>query len=137
MMSKLAAGTTKVPWFDQAARNVAAMAWSAYLADRSLSALESLEFAVVAPAKQLAAVTSFEEWTDPSSIAEKVSRRIDLYSDDPEHARQLEGFHDSFFVPFLAQLRIALVSWEELIEGTDQSIKSGLKEFYGKCLKYN
>ncbi len=83
-MNSPLSGTSKVEWFDQAARNVAALAWTVHNAGLEVSQLGSVGFHVVAPAHRIAKEATFAEYTSLESVREKVLRRIDLYTDDTE-----------------------------------------------------
>lgn len=136
MGSKLAAGTTKATWFDQAARNVAAMAWTAHRAGLSVDRFTSLGFFVFAPAERLTAEPSFHTYTSKTSIADKVLQRIALYGDDIAATARLQDFADSL-PAFLDAIDIRCVSWEDLLAGVDGTLRPALEEFYTACLRHN
>ena len=116
MGSKLAAGTTRVPWYDQAVRNVGAMAWNLYERRSALVSIESLEFMVIAPESRIEHEGSFARNTQAASIAEKLTWRVNLYeSDDPARFQRLGEFLAWTLGPFMDALTIRLCSWESAI----------------------
>jgi hypothetical protein len=138
MGSKLAAGTTRVRWYDQAVRNAAAMAWTIYRGESSLDSIEFLDFVVVAPQVRIDNEPSFEAWTDEASIADKVARRIELYgADDLQRRDDLRRFRTDLFDPFLDRLNIHLVSWEDALNSVAPAAAEPLSDFYGTCLVHN
>ena len=136
MWSKLAAGTSKVSWFDQAARNVAAMAWTVHQSKCSVDQLTSLGFLVVAPRERLDAEASFFEWTTRESIARKVDRRIGVYGNN-EGRHRLDRFQRETFRPFLDAVEIHVHAWEDLIDRVAELHRTPIKAFYDQCLRFN
>jgi hypothetical protein len=136
MWSKLAAGTTKVSWFDQAARNVAAMAWTVHQSECEVKQLATLEFLVVAPRERLESEASFVEWTSRKSIATKVDRRITLY-EKSEDQHRLRRFQHETFSPFLDAVGVRLLAWEDLIEQVTEPHRDSIWAFYEQCLRFN
>jgi hypothetical protein len=55
LFSALSAGTTRAPEYDQAARNIACLAWTVSKAKRPVDSFRSLAFWVLAPEKQIRA----------------------------------------------------------------------------------
>ena len=138
MGSKLRSGTNRVPWYDQAVRNVAAMAWTIYQGEGSLDSIEFLDFVVVAPQVRIDREPSFVAWTDKASIADKVTRRVELYqTDDPQRRDNLRRFRTELFDPFLDRLNIHLLSWEDALGSVAPAAAEPLSDLYGKCLVHN
>ena len=134
MGSKLSPGTTRVPWYDQAARNVGAMAWTIYQSPADLASLSSLSFIVVAPMSRIAQEPTFTRYVDRDGIADKILRRIDLYeANDPKRHDRLLAFRSELLGPFLNTIDIKLVSWEQAIESATGNT-AVLVEFYDQCL---
>ena len=106
MGSKLAAGTSKAPWFDQAARNVAAMAWTIHTAEVSVEQVESLGFFVFAPRYRIDEHASFAEYTTLHSIREKAARRVALYTDGPDTKERLAMFNEATMVAVLERIEL-------------------------------
>lgn len=138
MGSKLAAGTSRVSWYDQAARNVAAMAWTIWISGVELGQLESLAFLVTAPEDRIAQEGSFRHYMDRGSVAEKVRRRIALYEvDDPTRHHQLAEFYSKVFEPFIERTAIDMLSWEQVLEAIDPPARQELYSFYKLCRTHN
>ncbi len=138
MGSKLSAGTTRVPWYDQAARTVAAMAWTMWEADRTPDSFESLAFIVVGPQERILTERTIAMYANKPSITDKLQRRIDLYRDDaPERHQQLETFYQELFLPFMEHLDIFLFSWENVLDWTEPAATGPLAAFYKQCLIHN
>lgn len=134
--SKLAAGTSKVPWFDQAARNVAAMAWALYESGRAAESIDSLGFFVIAPMRRIAEEPTFAEYISKESIRRKVERRVELYADDPPASSRLTSFLTDTFAPMLERLSLDVVSWESLLDTVGTSLQPSLSAFYHDCLRF-
>lgn len=79
MGSKLSSGTTRVRWYDQAVRNVAAMAWAIEQSGQSLDSVESLAFVVTAPQQRFDTDPTFADYTSKDSLVDKLARRVELY----------------------------------------------------------
>lgn len=137
MGSALAPGTSKVTWFDQAARNVAAMSWAVHQSKVDVDQIESIGFYVIAPATRLAAESTFDEWTSRTSIIEKIDRRIALYADDPAKAGNLHRFRQGTLAAVLDRAVITTISWEDLLAGVDGDLRGPLESFYKECLRHN
>jgi hypothetical protein len=134
MGSKLAPGTAKAPWYDQAARNVTAMAWTLAQAGLDPCGLDSLSFVVIAPRDRIDKEPTFASYMDLGSIEDKVRRRIDLYrNDDPGRHRNLVEFRDTVLRRFLKALDLQLVSWEDTIADASLDKRPNLTAFYGRC----
>lgn len=115
----LSAGTTRVPDFDQAARNVACMAHllEGYEPER-------IAFYVIAPEASIAAGT-FGSLVTRESIADKVARRVAAYEGT------LDEWHTACFLPFLDRILLGVLSWESVLEGIGDD---DLRGFYSRCL---
>lgn len=122
--SPLSSGTRRAPEFDQAARNVACLAHIG-------AHVPQLSFYVVAPQAQIAAGI-FGELVTAASISSKVKSRCDAYA----------GAHDAWysdtFVPTLARMQVAAVSWEDVLDQLpDTGETRTLRDFYERCLRFN
>lgn len=129
--SPLSAGTTNVPGYDQAARNVACIAH--LLGDSNIipSSFDSLAFFVVAPEEKIC-TGMFTELLQKDSIENKVRRRVEQYG--PKYQ---DWFNDRF-LPVIHHIKIKALSWESLLNvlpcNTDTA---SLAEFYEMCLNCN
>lgn len=127
MGSALSVGTKNAPDFDQAARNVACMAYVA----NGLAALHQTAFYVLAPASQVAAGV-FSNLVTPESIASKVQLRCAGY----------DGAHDDWlkdvFTPFLARITLGVLTWETMLDALPPGgERDELWTFYGHCKRFN
>ena len=136
MGSRLAGHTSKVAWFDQAARNVAAMAWTIHQAEVPVDQLQSLAFLVMAPRYRLDEETTFAGYTAAPSIGNKIDRRIGLYQEDAGATLRLEGFHETAQM-LLDRLDLRTVAWEDMLDRVDEALQPTLRDFYKACLTHN
>lgn len=137
MGSGLTPHTSKVSWFDQAARNIAAMAWTIHKSDVPVDQLDSLAFYVFAPVDRLDSEPTFSEFMDPGGVRHKIERRIDLYIDDAEALGRLGKFREATALAVLERITIASVSWEDLLDSVDHELQPTLRQFYEECLRHN
>lgn len=133
MFSSLSKGVTHAKYYDQAARTMACIAWTIDQSGRSVSAIESLGFYVVAPEEQITKGL-FSSQIMKSSIREKVERRIIGYSDEGKKYDELRVWYKEFFSPTLDNIDISCVSWESIIDKIDSA---SIREFYDRCLRFN
>jgi len=132
MFSALSSRTTNAWGYDQAARTVACMAWAISRSKRAVKDFDSLGFYVVAPIKQIDSGV-FSSKIEKDSIREKVSRRVDSYTETDALTRLMK-WHKDFFLPTLERADISCVTWESVIEKIgDPAVQS----FYDRCLKFN
>jgi len=132
--SKLSAGVTNAPNFDQAARNVACMARVMCEADVRPEQISRLGFVVVAPASQIDRGYFASELTK-ESLQAKVASRAAAY----EEAAQTTWVEE-WFLPVLDAMEVDAVSWETVlatIEAHDDSADHWFAEFYDCCLHYS
>lgn len=138
MFSLLSRGTTRARSYDQAARNVACLAWTLYEARIHPSDMDSVAFYVFAPQEQLEREASFEDYVSSRSISEKVEARVAEYKCDPDRHRQLTCWLDESFSPLLNVVQLECVAWEDLLGRiSDPARRDPLLEFYDRCLHYN
>ena len=104
----LARGTKNASYFDQAARNVACIAEVLAKAEINPTALNRLDFVVLAP-QQVIKHGTFSAAMDLESIQSKVQRRVAAYEG------QLDRWYTDRFEPMLAHLRLHTLSWESTI----------------------
>ncbi len=137
MFSPLSKGTSNAPNYDQAARNVACVAWALHKAEIRPGDLDSVGFYVLAPRCHIDRESSFS-CVSRESISSKVEARAADYKCDPDRHEALEDWLTSTFQPLLANLSIECVAWESLIEGIGSGeVGTELGEFYRSCLAYN
>lgn len=144
MFSPLASGTSNIPGYNQAARNVACMAEVLRVAGRdSLPDLKKLGFYILAPEEHLASKRgrSFHEWISKKSLEQVILQRIEQYRDIDAGNKQLAKFEE--YVRFvIREIDTKCICWESIVEaimGTEQFSGYGnkLESFYGNCMKYN
>jgi hypothetical protein len=129
--SSLSAGTKNAPSYDQAARNVACMAYMLGVAGIDPSKVERLGFYVIAPKAQIESGVFGELVTD-ASIKGKVAGRV------ADYGEKHRDWFDTIFLPTLSRIDLGLLAWEDILTFIDsQSGDPGLDEFYGKCLEHN
>ena len=126
MSSKLSSGTTNAPGYDQAARTVACIAETLRHADVDPERMERLAFLVAAPEEQIDS-GAFGDIVTKESIRSRVKDRVDGYLGERNE------WFDRWFIPALDAIDLAVLSWEELLDGLDPSYRT----FYDKCLLYN
>jgi len=147
MFSNLSAGTRNARDFNQAARNVACMAWALAQSGRSIADFGSLGFHVIAPeiSRRGAGISNIETSMDPGRIREAVSARIAAYGslDEARHA-MLREWEAGIFEPFLDHLArvggLGVLSWESCItdiEKVDAEAGHEIAAFYERCLTYS
>ena len=139
LFSKLAGGTSKVPGYDQAARNIACMAEVVKRSGCSIEGFQSLGFYVLAPECQINSETTFKEYTQKESVHQKVRQRVEAYKGRSDYEDKQNWFLE-YFEPLLNRIDVSLISWEMIIEGIetcDKEMGNKLFKFYGSCCKYN
>jgi hypothetical protein len=137
MSSRLAPDTSKVSWFDQAARNVAAMAWAIHTSNVDVGQFKSLGFYVFAPRYRLVEDATFRKYTATESIRAKIARRIALYIDDAEATARLHPFSETTLPLVLSRLDLRTVAWEETLAQVSPTLRTSLEDFYRACLYHN
>ena len=139
MFSKLSAGITHDPNYDQATRNVACIAELLNRQPLSANCFSKLGFYVLAPKKQIEMEPSFKSKTKKESIREKVEKRVQSYIGRDDYEEKQEWFVEAF-LPMLEIIDIQCLSWEDVIDyikSKDSADGEELSEFYHNCLKYN
>lgn len=137
MSSRLASRTTRVPWFDQAARSVAAMIWTIHGSGVLIDQLESLGFYVFVPRHRLDQEPTFVTYMSLETFEDRISRRLDLYADDPVAVASLDSFRRLTVPAVLERLEIRAVTWEDLLDEVATDLQPALREFYADCLRHN
>jgi len=134
MFSPLSKGTSNAPYYDQAARIMACIAWIISQSHRSVDDFESLGFYVFAPEEQITKGV-FKAQFDVSSIRKKVKLRIDDYSGhDKKKNSDLQTWYRDFFTPALGHIDLRPIPWKSMIDKThDPAIQS----FYDQCRRFN
>lgn len=131
MGSKLSSGTTNAAGYDQAARNVACMAFM--LGDSAVDSamVDSLGFYVIAPESQIAAGV-FGTLVTKESIERKVQQRVRAYDGI------YDIWFDHIFRPVLASIDLGVISWEEILTALPPSAEQeSMLAFYARCLQFN
>ena len=133
MFSALSPGTTRVPGYNQAARNVACLAETVRLAGLDPTAMTDLGFFVLAPDQQIERGV-FRDAMDSQSVEAVVRQRVDAY-DEPKR-----DWFETSFLPVLRCIRLDCLSWESLVDfigDHDPDFGADLKGYYASCLTYN
>ncbi len=136
MFSSLAARTSNVPYYDQAARNIACIAETLYRANRSPSELSRLGFYVLAPATQIDQAVFVREMSR-DSIENTVERRVKEYTEID--ARVKNDWYVNWFLPTLQQIVLVTLKWEEVIqdiEKYDSIYANSINTFYRQCVEF-
>lgn len=129
----LSKGVAHAPFYDQAARNVACMAETLAQSGVKPSALDRLDFIVLAPQEAIEG-GRFSKEMDPKGLKQKVRKRVDSY------AGEMEDWYRIHFMPAFKHILLRSVSWEETIHWISShkpKIAEQLSAFYHLCLKYN
>jgi len=139
MFSKLSAGTTHAPDYDQAARNVGCLcevfrrAKDTYQVIKNSEELDIFGFYVIAPVSQVNRGI-FTDRLDRDKIFQKIKNRAGEY--EGEKDKWLRQWVE----PVMARIALRCLSWEEIIQeikGLDENSGKALQEFYKLCLVYN
>jgi hypothetical protein len=131
--SGLSSKTKNVPYFDQAARNVACIAEVLNRSKRNPADLDRLGFCVLAPRAKIASGV-FSAQLDRAAILQKVEHRVRDYAGDRDQ------WYADWFLPAFERIDVRALSWEEIlatIGERDPSAADALGIFYGRCLKFN
>jgi hypothetical protein len=142
MASGLSPGTKRAPEFNQAARNIACIA---YLVSEMTAAtpapLTAVSFVLLAPATRIAEGV-FASSLDKSAVCHAVARRATGYDKESDKASDTAAsdWCKSHLNPLVERCSIVAVSWETVlteITRADPDYGSQLKSFYSQCLLYN
>ena len=129
--SSLSAGTKNAPSYDQAARNVACMAYMIGLSPIKLDRLDCLAFYVLAPQRQIDAGL-FGNLVTKESILKKVQARVDQYQGT------WDLWFKEIFQPVLDRIEVGILSWESILDSLPVNAEtSEIREFYTRCLQFN
>ena len=126
MFSKLSSGTKNAPGYDQAARTVACVAEILRCAGIIPQQMVRLGFFVAAPTSQIERGV-FRNLVTKDNIRQRVQDRVAAYRGNRDE------WFDQWFTPTLDAIDLAVLSWEELLEGLDPSYRV----FYDQCLVHN
>lgn len=128
--SGLSKGTKNAPNYDQAARNVACMAYMLGNAGINPNTIDRLAFHVLAP---VACIKSgvFADLVTKSSIKRKVQERVSAYT----------GKHDAWFqdtfLPTLERIELDILAWEDILSLLPKTIETELmSDFYMHCRRF-
>ena len=133
MFSRLSGGVKNASYFNQAARYAACIAEILCRANRNPSDLERIGLYVLAPAETIARGW-FGKPLEKKDIRQRVARRVQAYEGTKA------PWFETWFLPTLEKMDIGTLSWEsvlEYIDFTNADYAKELRDFYGKCLKYN
>lgn len=136
--SPLSAGTTRAPFYNQAARNVACISEVLHRAHRPPSSLLSVAFVVLAPRRQIGLVV-LPELLSKRSLRATVEKRVAMYAGEPDGATKRAWFEQAF-LPLLDRLIVEALSWESVIERASTlhpEASNSLDAFYQQCLRFN
>ena len=115
--SRLSAGTTNATTFNQAARNVACIAYAISQVGRSPEQIQC-GFHVVAPGPAIAA-GAYQGALQRDSLLAAIDSRIQRYSG--ERRAQLEQWRHAWVEPTLRGLQIGCWSWEESLQRIEEA----------------
>ncbi len=133
MFSKLSPGVTNASFYNQAARNVACMAYVLSDAKTRPENIGTLGFYVVAPEARIKE-PAFSPYMTREHIEKTVKLRVDGYEGERD-----EWFKDCF-LPALERIDIDTIAWEDIVSeiaGQDATYGAALLEFYRECLRFN
>lgn len=147
MFSNLSSGTKYAREYNQAARNIACMAYAIEKSKIPLEQFESVGFVLVAPelAQRCKQDTNLETCLTADSIRLAVGRRIAAYEAKARtEAAALREWERDYFLPLVTRLEtdlsLKVLSWEELIKqirAVDQPCGDELDKFYQECKQYS
>lgn len=128
LSSKLSAGTTRAPGYDQAARSVGCLAHIAGEAGLSPKEISSYGFYVIVPHKR---VNDFAALTTKESVRKKVEDRVSDYGSEKL------VWYDQTFLPHLEAMDVGIITWENLLLDME-SVGAGreYRDFYMTCCEY-
>jgi hypothetical protein len=132
MGSPLSSGVSNAPYFDQAARSVACMAEALARGGIDPSALERLDFIVLAPQYSIDKGTFRNEMRE-GSIRSKVAKRVSAYDGE------LGPWHAECFEPTTEKVRLLTLSWESAIKWVGKKkpkVEEQLVGFYDLSLEF-
>lgn len=130
--SGLSPRTKNAPGYDQAARNVACMAYMLGMANVPVDQLKRLAFYVIAPRKQIEN-RMFGSLITLESVRAKVRARVAQYED-----ADMDQWYRTLFEPVLDKIDLGVLSWESILQALPESEEvAGMREFYAKCLAFN
>jgi hypothetical protein len=138
MASGLSKGTRYAAGYDQAARNVACMAWTLRSAGVRPDRLKNVGFFVLAPQ------TTHDRFRIPAmvqreSIQSKIEDRVATLGVSEPRRKALEQWLAEWLDPLLDRLveqsALRSLSWETILDGLDPS--EDLVSFYARCLEFN
>lgn len=139
LFSPLSSGVTNASDYDQAARNVACMAFAMSESACSIERLLSFGFYVIAPEIQVNSGI-FEDFLRKRSIRAKVLSRVEAYRSQRGSHGELRRWFESWFEPTLERVSIEALCWESLVSFVavaDSSMGEKLADFYSRCLDFN
>ena len=129
--SALSKGTKNALGYDQAARNVACIAYMVGKAQIAPSSFHCLAFYVLAPEAKIKSNT-FADLVSAPSIKQKVKDRVHLYGEVHNE------WYDKIFLPVLEQIKLGVLSWESIIAALPKNQETAaIASFYEKCLQFN
>lgn len=137
MGSRLSPGTTRVPWYNQAARNFGVLAELVYQSGVPVEQLETVGLVVVAPQVRLEAEPTFQHFMDRDALLEAIEQRIHLYVDRADDHDSLAAWLTGTVRPLWERALIGYWSWESLISSTSDQVRSGLMEYYIRSCELN
>lgn len=135
MYSKLSTGTKNADNYNQAARNVACIAKLIY--DNKTIQIDNfkkLAFYVILPEEQIKLEPTFKSFTDKDNIKITIKNRISHYPVGDAKKGDIFDWIYSNLNCFIDKLDVKLITWEELVEKSNDST---IKAFYEKCKYYN
>ena len=146
MFSNLSSGTRNAPAYNQAARNVACMAYALARAGRRPESFSSLGFYVVAPmiSKRRPGISNLEESLEPDKICAAVRQRIGAYEAiNRVETATLRSWEAEYFLPLVQRLSdtggLKVLTWEsclDAISAVDRKAGEELGQFYDCCLSF-
>jgi hypothetical protein len=141
MYSPLSSGTKNAPNYDQAARNVACIAYALQNAGRRPELMDCVGFYVVAPESEIER-RQFEHAMQPDSIRSRIDERVQQFTGIARDT--LRDWQAEWFNPLVSKMdseqSLKCVSWEELLEqilASPTSPGPEITEFYEKCKQHN
>ena len=135
MFSKLSNGTTKAPFYDQAARSVGCIAYMLSRLGKPIEDIHSLGFFVFAPESEIGHA-GLQGKMQKESIRKGLEDRVGSYRGETCY-QDMNEWLQRWALPTVERIELGLCSWESLLNTAEQSCNprsEALREFYAHCL---
>ena len=139
MYSNYSEGTANAKDFDQVSRTVGCMCNTIYSHRIDINTIKDMAFYTFIP-KNHQNISQVKELNKKENINKKIIDRLKSNSPNDYWLKINSDWHNTIFVPFIEKIKLAIFTWDEIIdfiESNDKTSGLKLKEFYNKCKNYN